>query len=83
MQLTELKLRELPGQDAGLQQAVESLWVLVGSVGGGAGSHSQALDSLLDLGELRTAFVCGNLNHRLDQELAVIWKCPVHTQPHL
>lgn len=34
MQLAELKLRELPGRDAGLQQAVESLWVLVGSVGG-------------------------------------------------
>lgn len=66
-------------------------WITTGSgkpvgVGGecwGVESHSQVLVSLLDLGELGAALVCGNPNHRVDQELAIIWKCPVHTQPHL
>lgn len=81
MQLTELKLQEQPGQDAGLGLAAESLWVLLGSVGeqGPTARHLVA-SSILESSEQH---FCGNLNHRLDQELAIIWKCPVHTQPHL
>lgn len=65
MQPAELKLQGQPGRDARLGlEARESL--CVGGECSGAGSHSQALGSLLDLEELRTV-VCGNLNGRLDR----------------